>query len=183
MDTFKDIFERRKAVSTYWHNKASDLYASAGVLWAAMEDPNQGNAATKMGHGHGFAYSIACWPVYQMLCGMALELLLKAVVVAKNEAPRATHDLVALSQEAGVSYSPLELATLTILSESIIWEGRYPVPKMEQHFHELTQLTWQHLYDAAPGMNINLKRPNDRLSWTAIGELWKAASNVYWAHC
>jgi hypothetical protein len=58
MDTFTDIFEQRKGISTYWHNKASDLYASAGVLWAAMEDPKQGSAAEQMGLGQGFAYSV-----------------------------------------------------------------------------------------------------------------------------
>lgn len=183
MDTFTDMYERRKSISTYWHNKASDLHASAGVLWAAMEDPKQGSAAEKMGLGQGFAYSIACWPVYQMLCGMSLELLLKAIVVARNEAPKATHDLVALSRQADVAYSKVELTTLKILSESIIWDGRYPVPKKENHFKELTELTWNHLYDPVPNVSINLRRPNDRLDWKAIGGLWRAASDVYWTHC
>jgi len=183
MDTFTNVFERRKGVPTYWHNKASDLYASAGVLWAAMGDPKQGSAAEQMGHGQGFSYSVACWPVYQMLCGMSLELLLKAIVVAKNETPKATHDLVALSRQAVVAYSSVELTTLKILSESIIWDGRYPVPKKEDHFKQLAELTWTHLYDPVPDVSINMRRPNDRLAWKAIGELWRAASDVYWNHC
>lgn len=161
MDTSTDMFERRGSISAYWHSKASDLHASAGVLWAAMEDLKQGSAAEKMGLGQGFAYSIACWLVYQMLCGMSLELLLKAIVIARNEAPKATHDLVALSREADMAYSEVELATLKILSESIIWEGRYLVPKKDSHFKELTELTWNHMYDPVADVNISFHCHND----------------------
>lgn len=142
-----------------------------------------GLGAERMGLGQGCAHSIACRPVNQMLCGMSLELLLKAIVVARNEAPEATHELVALSREADVACSEVELATLKILSESIIWERRYPVPKREGHFKELAALTWNHLYDPVADMNIDFRRPNDRLDWKAIGELRRAASVVYWTHC
>lgn len=182
MNIFSDLYERRKTHPAYWHNKASDLFASAGVLWKAMHDPNHDDAASELGFSTGFSFGVACWPVYQMLCGMAFELLFKAIIVAKGQRPQTNHKLVALSQDAGVAMTDTQLRTLKILSESVIWDGRYPVPKDERHFHELNELHWEHLYDPVPGMAIKLKRPNDRLSWKSIRELWDLVYDVYWAH-
>lgn len=68
----------------HWFNRASDLRASAHVLWLSMESKE---IQQKMGYGGGFSLGVACYPVYQMLCGLALELILKAVIVQKGGPP------------------------------------------------------------------------------------------------
>ena len=114
MDDFHHPFERRKRQSIYWHNKASDLRGSAGVLWAAMNDPKASETAQRLGLSPGFSFSIACWPVYQMLCGMALELLLKATLVAKGVEPKPTHDLGTLGRDAGIPFTNRQRALMSI---------------------------------------------------------------------
>src|SRR5690606_8765661 len=104
MDISQQVFEQRKSISTYWHNKAGDLHASAGVLWKAIQTPPEQQT--------GFSHAVACWSVYQMLCGMSLELLFKSILVAKGHEPKATHKLEALAGEAGVAFETKEVARL-----------------------------------------------------------------------
>jgi hypothetical protein len=96
-DVYEDIYERRKKSPLWWHNKASDLRASAGVLWLAISEGKNEFVQEKLGFSKGFDFGIACWPVYQMTFGMALELKLKSVIVAKKENPPLSHDLIRLS--------------------------------------------------------------------------------------
>jgi hypothetical protein len=125
MDALQDIYERRKRISTYWHNKAVDLHAAAGVLWKAIDSSQQ--------QGTGISHAVACWSVYQMICGMALELLFKAIIVEKGREPKPIHRLDTLAQDAAVPFDSNEVALLQVLSEAIIWDGRYPVPKDMKH--------------------------------------------------
>lgn len=175
MDISKGVFERRKSISTYWHNKASDLHASAGVLWEATRrtpDPQT-----------GFSHAVACWSVYQMLCGMSLELLFKAILVAKGIEPKATHKLDILAEEAGIRFQPNDTGLLRILSEASIWDGRYPVPKKAEHYRALNDLVWEHLHDRVSDTHLDIRRGNDKLGWESFNRLWRVASDVYWAHC
>jgi hypothetical protein len=178
-----DIFERRKKQSIYWYNKASDLRGSAGALWASMHDQNAHKVAEKLGFGHGFSLSIACYPVYHMLCGMALELLLKAVFVAQGTDPKAIHELVALCRDAAIPLTDKQTALLRILSQAVIWEGRYPVPKQEQHFYQLSDLHSEHLYDTVPSAGtLKIRHRNNNLRWESFNELWRLIFQAY-HHC
>jgi hypothetical protein len=180
MDVFSETFDRRKNLSIYWYNKASDLRGSAGALWATMHDQNQSQVAEELGFWRGFSFSVACWPVYQMLCGMALELLLKALLVAQGTEPKTVHDLVALSKDAGLHLTEKQEALFEILSEAIIWEGRYPVPKQEPRYRRFAELQWKHLWDPIQtASSLNFRRPNDNLSWQSFDGLWKLIFNVY----
>jgi HEPN domain len=180
----RDVFERRKKLSIYWHNKASDLRGSAGALWASMHDPDAYAVAEELGFVQGFSFSVACFPIYHMLCGMALELLLKAIIVAQGDAPKATHDLVALSRDAAIQLTDKHSALLKILSAAIIWEGRYPVPKQKEHFYRLSALRFEHLYDPLPSAGtLNIRRPNGKLRWESFNELWNLVFSVYEHHC
>jgi hypothetical protein len=183
MGTFNDAFERQKKLSIYWYNKASDLHGAAGALWSSMLRPDGDAVAEGLGFPQGFKFGIACHPVYHMLCGMALELLLKAILVARGEEPKAIHNLVALTESAGIPLTNTQAGLLRILSESIIWAGRYPVPKQEQHYHQFVQLHYDHLYDPVPtDSKIKLRRPNGNLDWTSFSELWALVSEVYGHH-
>lgn len=175
MNMSQEVFHQRKSISAYWHNKATDLHASAGVLWRAIEAPLEEQTA--------FSYAVACWPVYQMLCGMSLELLFKATIVATGKEPKTTHKLVNLAEAAGVVFEPKDIALLKILSESVIWDGRYPVPKEEGHYQMLNDLHWEHLHDHVPGAGLDIRRQNDNLAWESFNRMWRIGSELYWAHC
>ena len=180
MDAYSDIFARRKRLSIYWYNKASDLRGSAGVLWAAMHDPKESQLAEDLGFWRGFSFSVACWPVYQMLCGMALELLLKALLVARGSEPKAVHDLLSLSRDAEIQLTDEQEGLFEILSEAISWEGRYPVPKHEHRYRRLAELQWEHLWDPIETQgNLDFRQSNDKLSWASFNELWQMISILY----
>jgi hypothetical protein len=159
----------------YWYNKASDLRGSAGAIWSAMHEPNALENAEHLGLGKGFSFSIAGWPVYLMLCGMALELLLKTILLEQGKEPKLTHNLVELAKDAGLSFDEKQLGLLSILSESIYWDGRYPVPKEEKRFAQLAELRKEHLFEEVPiGTGIlKFYRSNGALRWESFNELWQ----------
>ena len=118
-----------------------------------------------------------------MLCGMSLELLLKAVIVDRGIEPKATHDLVELSQAVSINLTQTQIGLFRILSEAIIWEGRYPVPKQERYLQNLYELHREHLWDPVPEiMGIKLLRPNNKLSWESLNDLWDLVFSAYQQH-
>ena len=104
-------FAEQNSIATYWLNKSTDLRSAAQAVFESGQD---------------------C-AVFRMLCGMSLEAIFKAVVVETRQSPRKTHNLNQLSRDAGLSYDVKEQKLLRILTEAIIWDGRYPVPTDEQH--------------------------------------------------
>lgn len=168
-------FKSRERNSKYWHNQATNLYKSAGVLWISMNDPQFGAliGASKLS---GVATS---WPAYQMLCGMSFELLLKAVMVKQGKTAKHTHDLLTLSADAGFTPSSEQRNTLQFLSASVIWEGRYPVPTSEDKYVLHLQLANQALFNEVPGRNLRIFRPNNALDWQSIATLWNAINQRY----
>jgi len=180
LDTYNDIFEKRKELAIYWYNKASDLRGSAGALWASMDDPRSNEIVEQLGLGTGFSMKAATSPVYLMLCGMSLELLYKAIVVAKGEKPNTnSHKLTDLASNAGVSLTEQEVGLLEILSESIIWDGRYPVPKEQKHIQGLIDLKKEHLYDKKQLGELYVLSPNGALNWDSFDKLWNDSLEIY----
>jgi len=82
-------------------------------------------------------------PTY-MLAGLALENAFKGLIVAKaREAgvpePRwinTRHELAVLAKEAGISCSNGERQALELLTEFVVWRGRYPVAKVAEKMEQ-----------------------------------------------
>jgi hypothetical protein len=175
-------YERRKTLSIYWYNKASDLFGAAGLVWAGMERDESADAAEWLGLGAGFSFRAACWPVYQMLCGLALELFLKASIVEQGRQPETTHKLLALWAEAGLAATKEQEGLLAILTASISWAGKYPVPKLESDFNRMSDLEDDYLWDArlVGSQEIKILRRNNNLTWDSFGRLWTLAhANIH----
>ena len=62
---------------------------------------------------------------------LSIELLLKAIIVATGNEIRTIHTLPELAKDAVVPFSAAQECTLELLSEILIWSGKYPVPKSE----------------------------------------------------
>ncbi|MBU2570812.1 MAG: HEPN domain-containing protein [Gammaproteobacteria bacterium] len=71
--------------------------------------------------------------------GIALELALKSIAIAKSKVYEANHRLNDLCTLVGLNITKDQECTLELLSELIIWSGRYPVPKKEGQ--------WNNYYD------------------------------------
>jgi len=89
----------QKSHPNHWFNRAADLRSTAGAAWWAM---CHGDAAMNeaLGLPRGNDMTVACYHVYHMLCGLALELILKALLSRKQAVPP-SHDLVYLAKLAG----------------------------------------------------------------------------------
>lgn len=119
MDLYNKQFELRQDTPGYWHNKSHDLLVSARTLWKAMQREKE--------------LEINCWATYKMLMGMSFELLFKAHCIGSGTEFNSTHDLVALANAARLTISKEENKVLKVLSEYVIWDGRYPTPKKPEH--------------------------------------------------
>ena len=113
---------------------------------------------------------------------MALELLYKAITIAKGNEPKKSHNLNQLALAAGLEIKGEQAGLLDILSESIIWNGRYPVPHKHSDFEDLKKLINEHLYDKESLGNLSVLKPNNALSWESFNELWSNAFDVYWQY-
>ncbi|WP_081771737.1 HEPN domain-containing protein [Paraburkholderia nodosa] len=112
----------------HWFNRAADLRASAGALWYAIENDSKGRIAEKLGFSSGYSMNVACYSVYHMMCGLALEVILKAILVQRGHPFPKTHSLRTLVNEVGLSKTEGELAMFDFYEHAVLWAGRYPVP-------------------------------------------------------
>lgn len=125
-----------------------------------MDDAKSAFYVEKLNLGDGFRMSAAVWPVFMMLCGMSLELLYKAISVAKGNQVETHHKLIDLADSAGVEVDKQAKALLTELTEYVIWEGKYPVPKDNQK-------------------ESFFRKSIPILNWDTFNMLWKDAIGIF----
>jgi HEPN domain-containing protein len=79
---------------------------------------------------------------YYYNAGISLELILKAIAIAKGQIFKTNHRLNELCQLVGINVSNDQKCTLELLSELIVWSGRYPAPKSAgqwDNYHDVVQ--------------------------------------------
>ena len=131
----------------YWLEKASNLHTAAGALWYCMQNNAAQGIAPALGLGDAVDMTTATWRVYRMLCGMALELAYKAIAVVQGKNVLHVHNLVELAEHAGVPLlKARDIRLLHLLTECIVWDGRYPIPKSADSLEYFTYLTYESLY-------------------------------------
>jgi|GEM_PF-2478805 len=123
-----NVFQRRKDISTYYWNCASDLHAAALLLGNALES-NLGIDANTLGLDRGFSLDCALPPPFRLNAALSIELLLKAIGKILDRPEQHHHRLNVLCEHVGMQISNDMAAILDIFTESIYWSGRYPVPK------------------------------------------------------
>jgi hypothetical protein len=94
-----------------------------------------------------------------MLCGMSPELAYKASLVAIGREVKTTHNPVWLAEQVCFSLSPKEQGLLALLSECVIWEGRYPCPKDEQSLEYFVYLHYENLFRKVRTGNLTILEP------------------------
>ena len=171
-------FERDRKIALGWFNKSSDLRAAAAALWMSQKEEVSRSIVEECGLGPGFRMDAAVPGVYLMLAGMSLELMYKSVLVAKATDVPPTHNLLRLAGSAGVQVADEETALLQILTEAVVWDGRYPVPKQVEHYEKLHELVSQHLFDR-DGV---FRTPNGALNWDGFDRLWRDGQAAFFRH-
>ena len=167
-------FTEQQTISTYWYNKASDLRASAAAVHHAIH-ADETFPKDDYGLSAGCRMDVACPLVYPMLWGMAIEALIKAVILERGIEIRQSHNLNQLARDASITFTAEQQKLLQILSDAIYWDGRYPVPKNQQQWDNLSDLKGETLYDKRPlseTSTLQVLSRNDKLNWESIQELW-----------
>lgn len=165
MDTYQKQFDMRQETPAYWHSKSHDLFVSARTLWKAMHENKE--------------IEINCWATYKMLMGMSFELLFKAHCVGAGTSFTATHDLVALATTANFTTSKDENGILRVLSEYIIWDGRYPIPKKAQHLESHWKNQNIVLNQKEKLGKLTVLVSNDKLEFENLLPIWRKYSDLF----
>ena len=113
---------------------------------------------------------------------MSLELIYKAVVVAKGDKPKKGHNLSRLASEAGIELDSQDEAALQILEEYLRWAGRYPIPLELRYIEELDVLRRQNMFDTVKIGRLDIQQRNDFLKWDHFTELWTDGMNVFYRY-
>ncbi len=165
MNTYQKQFELRQETPVYWHNKSNDLLLSARTLWVAMEQ--------------NVSLEVNCLSTYKMLMGMSLELLFKAHCVGECISYGPTHDLVLLAKTANFAMSKDENRILKVLSEYILWGGRYPTPKKFEHLESHWKNQSKVLNDKKKLGNLEVQVLNNKLDFESLLPLWRKYSDKF----
>jgi len=172
-------------VPLYWFNKSTDLKSAAGAVWFCIQHSVEYDIPESLGLSAGYDMRVGTYRVYAMLCGMSLELLLKAITVASGREVRTVHDLRALAAHAGVELSDKDSGFLDLLTHCVVWFGRYPVAKRDHDaaVRELACLFDEHLMDKehhTGGMYILRPKSDGPLDWDQYQGLWGRISARFW---
>lgn len=168
----------------HWYNRASDMHASAGALWHSMDDNNI-DVARQLRLGDGFSLSLACYPVYLMLCGLALELIIKAVLVQRRTELSqidSKHQLSDLVKLLDIKPTHQEQQLLKLYQENVIWAGRYPTPR--KHIDEKLKHYWSLSSDVLTSpvqefKEIELRQFNGATDWEKFTKLWRSYASLF----
>lgn len=114
---------------------------------------------------------------YYYNSGIALELALKSIAIAKSVDYKANHHLNDLCTLIGLTITKDQECTLELLSELIIWSGRYPVPKNEGQ--------WNNYHDVIHEKHIVRKDEGNVLKVLANRNKFPTVENflVLWELC
>ncbi|KGQ52555.1 hypothetical protein IO46_05880 [Gallibacterium anatis] len=160
-NSYENTFNRMDKCDAYWHSKAGDLLISASILWKHKEE-------------------IGCWNTYKMLMGMSFELLIKAILIQSDISITHTHNLRNLANNIEVNLSKDDLNLLDILSEYIIWAGKYPIPKKSENLEKLYKLEQENLYDVVEKIGeLELVSSNDKFDFDNLYKLWSKIAEKY----
>lgn len=104
-----------------WYKGALSFHESAIVLYEAKERITEG------------------FRVFIFNAALSIELILKGIITAKNKEIKHTHSIKVLAKDADIELNDNQICTLDLLTDIIMWLGRYPAPKTEEQwdkFHD-----------------------------------------------
>lgn len=174
-------FEQQNRLSIYWFDKSYNLKGAAAALWSTMHPPSpQSGRKRSPATFRAPSAGVALGPVYWMLCGMSIELLLKALEVARHQEPGKTHNLRQLAVKAGLRPDREKRGVLDLLSEAVIWYGRYPVPLEATRLEKFHNQVFEYLYRPTSRVGrFEVFRRNDALDWDSFDKLWNWVFEFY----
>jgi HEPN domain-containing protein len=74
--------------------------------------------------------------VFAFNAGLSIELLLKAILIAKGMDARRTHNIGELAKLAQIELNEDQRCTADLLAAVVEWRGRYPAPTSERKWDD-----------------------------------------------
>lgn len=190
-DDFQDWFASRPTLvedrshPNHWRNRAADLKASAGALWHAMGSQDAA-IAQELGYAEGYRMGVACWPVYHMLCGLSLEVIIKAVLVRRGTDPTKieTHSFVKLHDALGLTMDGERAKLMAFYEASLVWAARYPTPRNASDdkllsYYDLAAEVLTKPVDLGTSGILKFRASNDATDWKHFSELWHSYEALF----
>jgi hypothetical protein len=128
----RHTFAHQQSNEDSWYGSAISFHEGANILWQHKDSIPMGMR------------------VFLTNAALSIELLLKAIIIAKGGTAPTTHRLPEHARAAGVAFTKHQEATLELLGEVLIWSGRYPVPTTEK--------AWDHYYDVVHEKHVIRER-------------------------
>lgn len=174
-----------KSHPNHWFNRSSDLHASAGAVWHSM-GVNSALIAEELKLGSNFDMGIACYHVYHMLCGLALEVMIKAVLIQRGIDPKdfKTHSFEKLNLALGLRVDEQGTKLPKFYEGMLVWAARYPTPngvtdeKLES-FYSLANAVLTTDGPALEGTTLRFSVSSGSTDWDAFSALWKTYANLF----
>lgn len=169
----------------HWFNRAADLKASAGAVWHSMGSDNAAISET-LGYPHGHCMRTACKPIYFMLCGLSLELIIKAVLAQRGLSPDQFkgHKFETLHQKLGLPLKRERAKLMAFYESSLVWAGRYPTPidatdeKLLNFYSLASEILTKPTELGPPSMKFRIGS-DDLTNWTQFSALWASYAALF----
>lgn len=133
----------------WWIDKAEELLISSMILEEAYRS---GMAKVKNSESGVLPNECRTLPIVIYLRALSIELYLKATILKSGKElvsderfiGNATHNLLAMAQEANINLNSSESALLSKLTDTINFWGSYPIPK--------TKGSWRRKVEGVEGL-------------------------------
>lgn len=191
MENYEDWLANRPSLTedrshpNHWRNRAADLKASAGALWHAMGSQDAA-IANELGYAPGYRMGVACWPVYHMLCGLSLEVIIKAVLVNRGTPPKKieTHSFEKLHQLLDMEMDDERKRLMTFYESALVWSGRYPTPRNASDakllsYYDLASDILTKPLSMIEGTSIQLKVSSGATDWQSYSAIWQTYADLF----
>lgn len=146
-----------------WYKGAISFHESAHVLYEAQESITLGSR------------------VFTFNAALSLELILKAILVAKKINFKFTHTLRALADNADIELNDDQKHTLDLLTAIFTWVGRYPAPKLETEWDQFHDAVFEkHIIRSKIGnTNKSMANPKTYPSMANYMAIWEICLTKY----
>ncbi|PJE55834.1 MULTISPECIES: HEPN domain-containing protein [unclassified Marinomonas] len=177
MNPLEAAYKYREESSSFWYQKSVSLYASASLIRDGMNSSKEREFIKGLGLKSEFSLELGCLDNYLMMFGLSYEVMLKAICIEKSINFEKSHKIQELAEQAKIVLIENESLLLKLLSEYVIWEGRYPVPKnhrfMTEHWDATRNALWEE------GKEIGGISRTGVFEYESLKSLWLKLSDVY----
>ncbi|ELB2044404.1 hypothetical protein AB0533_004458 [Vibrio parahaemolyticus] len=181
MNKSEAAFQFHNENSSFWYQKSVGLYASASLIAEARQSREDKRFIESLELKGDYSINIGCEHPYLMLMGLSFEVILKAICIEINaEFSQVKHDLQEVAKSAGVQLSRKETTQLRLLSDFVLWEGRYPVAKKHSQTTQHWNATRKELWKTENILGFEVTGRTDIFEHATLKSLWLKLQAHYW---